>query len=448
MLRSLPAVAYLTGCGVVCRGPACAEEWDVGRALILAGTAERIATADAADSATLTWTGTEAQGADWALTAGNGELVIGTPGSSEVWILPSDGGGPLVGRPWTDGTTFGFGAAIVRGAGATWVGNPEADLAAGALYRVPLGSDEPDLTVRGTSAGDRLGERIWLCPDLDGDGLEEVAASAPWFAAPEDFPLADPTEVAALGGAVVLLLSAELTADPNRPIWELGRLWWGSAPGDALGAGATCERDLDGDAVPDLALGAPYVGTGDDGAIYLLGGSTLPASGAVSAQADATLLGKGGEWLGFDLGTFRDPRTDAVLLVAGAPGANAGAGAVHTLAVSARNVATQATFEADATATGFHVGRVVTHGDVDGDGREDLLIGAPDWKDGRNGYDAGRAFVLYGGPTWSGVAAFAPGTTWTAAQPFARIGRGIRAFDLDLDGADELLLPARTAVLP
>jgi hypothetical protein len=459
--HALLGTAYLTGCGVVCRGPACADEWDVGRALAIPGAPDRPEGGDAVEAAALAWMGTDVEGADWAVAAGDGEVLIGTPGSSEVWPMAADASGSLAGRPWTDGTSFGFGAAIAREDTATWVGNPEAHLATGAVYRYPPGATDPDLEIQGASPGDRFGERLWTCGDLDGDGIGEILVAAPWFAPPPGFPLADPTVVPPLAGAATLLLSTELAADPDRPLWELGRLWWGAGSGDALASGATCERDLDGDAIPDVALGAPYEGAGDDGAIYLVSGATLPASGPIDAMAPARLPGtravvgaegpqseseRRGGWVGLDLATIAN-RTGQVLLVVGAPGWHDGAGAVWLVdAVGPLQVV--ARFEADAAAAGNHVGRFVAHGDTDGDGREDLLIGAPDWKEGRNGYDAGRAFALYGGPAWSGVIPLAADTTWTATQPFARVGRGLSAADLDGDGADELLLPTRTAILP
>ena len=447
------------GCGVVCRGPACEDDWDLGRLLVLRGGGDP-GEQDAADAADSRWTGTAADGVPWSVGLDGDDLWVGLPAISTVARQPYAAGvaafAPVDRR--SDDTPSGFGHVLgvaprADGTGSDlWIGNPEADLGAGRVSRLagPLdGTPAVDGVILGAAPGDHFGETLAVCPDLGGDGEAELLVAAPWFAPPADFPFADPAAVPALGGAVFLLDSAlRASGDPTRP-WTFGAVWWADGTGDDLGAGLACDRDLDGDGAIDLVFGAPLATAEDSGRFYVLPGSPWPASGPVGAAARHAVDGTPGAWLGASITTIRLPDRPLPLLVVGAPGLSGGAGGAWLFAsFDQPQVSLEARFEADEALVGDHVGRTVGRCDLDGDGVDDLLLGAPDYQSGNNGYGAGRAFAWMGPIPRRGIQDPAEADRiYTADQPFARIGQQIACADLDQDGRDDLVLPARTAAV-
>jgi hypothetical protein len=453
------ACVRLSGCGVVCRGPGCEADWNLGRVIVVRGGSDLLGEADAVGLATGEWTGDLTQGTDWQVAASGGEILVGMPDASVVAVTPDRStAGPLLPEAlFADNTSHGLGGALSiapTGADGTpdlWVGNPAAGLSRGAVsrYDSPFSAaSAPSFELDGVTAGDHFGENIAVCGDISGDGLPDLLVSAPWFEAPAAFPLAAPADVPALAGAVFLLRSELLAAGNPAEPWTFGGMWWGSLAGDALGAGLSCDVDLDGDGVADLAMGAPFAGSRDDGAVYFFSGAAVPPSGPIDVAAAQVIPGPAGGWFGTSLTGIGVRGTN--LLAVGAPGDVGGAGSVQLLDGFATGVATATTvFSADVSLTGEHFGRVVAVGDVDGDGAEDLLVGAPDHQEGKNGYDAGHLSLWYGASRWgAAVASDTADATLTSNQPFARVGGEIAVVDVDGDGADDIVLATRTAVLP
>jgi hypothetical protein len=133
--------------------------------------------------------------------------------------------------------------------------------------------------------------------------------------------------------------------------------------------------DRDGDGVPDLVVGASLYGTG--GTVYLVDGSGL-ASGALSAHTTVTAEASGDE-LGASVAgcgdVTGDGRSDVVL---GAPSGGSGAGAVYLWSGSkGSGAASTATDEVDGSA-GDALGFALDCGaDVNDDGKVDVVAGSP-----------------------------------------------------------------------
>ncbi len=242
----------------------------------------------------------------------------------------------------------------------------------------------------------------------------------------------------------------------------------GDRAGESLAAGI----DLDGDDVPDLAVGAPYAdGDGSErGRVYVVFGTTLAAGGTLTADAaDVVLEGvadddRFGSWLAPAGDVDGDGLVDLVVGAARSDLNGFGSGAVHlfygaSLAAAAGPISAA---DADATFVGEGstdaLGLAASAGDVDGDGRDDLLLAAPLQDSG--GLDAGRAYLFLAstiaagsldetpdgeplGPCSrrGGFSACDADLIVTGENPDDELGTSIGAAgDLDGDGLDDVLL--------
>jgi hypothetical protein len=164
--------------------------------------------------------------------------------------------------------------------------------------------------------------------------------------------------------------------------------------------------DIDGDGVPDLAAGAPYqnvAGQGDRGQVFLFSG----ASGARLRTLNDTVP-QAGAYFGFALAGVGDVDGDGVPdLAVGAPNKEVAgqdaqgqvfvfSGASGQLVLTLTKPSPQAQAQFGWTLAGV--------GDVDGDGVPDLAVGAPfqdvyDRQDQKRVVEPGRAFVFSLGAT-------------------------------------------------
>ncbi len=212
--------------------------------------------------------------------------------------------------------------------------------------------------------------------DLDGDGFEDIVLSEPG---------------SGTAGRVHLFfgpLSGAL------PLTAADASWTGSASGAVLAvAGA---RDTDGDGLHDLVLGAEastLCGTGCGTTWLLLGPTTAVTS---LSNADAILLGSTGSAFGSGV-ALGDVDGDGVADVAvGAQSSGVG-GAIH-LFVGPLSGTINSTAADGRIFTPFaldDLGASLSLGDVDGDGTDDVVGGAPRFNGGA--INSGGAFLLMGG---------------------------------------------------
>ncbi len=176
----------------------------------------------------------------------------------------------------------------------------------------------------------------------------------------------------------------------------------GEAENDFFGQSVSSRGDLNGDGVCDLAVGAPFSTQQTGRAYVFLGGASA------STRPSSTLSGAApGADFGRSVAIVGDVNGDGFDdLLVGASSALAGgapSGRAY-LYLGGEPFDTTADLTLDGGATGDQFGRVVAAaGDVNGDGFADFLVGAPR-ADAMGAADSGAVYLYLGGTTPDGTA--------------------------------------------
>ena len=306
-------------------------------------------------------------------------------------------------------------------------------LAVGCTPSGELGLGDADTLLWGEDADDLAGYRVSWAGDVNGDGLDDLAIGA--------------RESAAAGiysGSAYLVLGP-ISADSS--LASAQAIFRGETYGDYAGSSVVGVGDLDADGYADLLVGSSGQdsGGGNAGAVYLIHG---PVTGTMSlSSADARLTGEdGGDQAGWAAAAAGDVDGDGVDdMLVGAFGNDLG-GANSGLAYLVLGPVT-----ADASLSTAHArllgedagdtagSSVASAGDVDGDGLDDLLVGAPASDLGGSG--SGAAYLVLGPVT--GDLGLASADARLIGDASDEAGRSVAsAGDVDGDGLDDLLVGA------
>jgi len=300
----------------------------------------------------------------------------------------------LQGQSTSDVAGAPIAAADVDGDGdtellVTALGNDRGGSNAGAVYVVDPAAGTTSLTdsrlaLLGERSSDNAGRGL-VGIDWDGDGVDQVAVGS------------SDADVGAANVGAVWIMDASGTGELNLTWADVQLI--GGAAGDLAGY-ALARIDADGDGQDDLAVGAISAegSVAASGAVYL-----VPGGSASLSLADVTAVVRGsgvGDEFGAQVAAGDlDGDGAADLVIGGAradPSSLSSAGAAW-LALGPFAGTTDPTDRVVGSSTGALLGSGVgVVPDADGDGDDELLVGAP-YDDG-GGPDAGSAVWFLGGP--------------------------------------------------
>jgi hypothetical protein len=316
---------------------------------------------------------------------GYGDLVVGQPGypaaggEGRAFVYAGSptglGAAPtlLITAPPGMGGSFGAtltSAGDVNGDGYAdvLIGAPAAAGGAGRAFLFLGGkgglAGAPSATLKGADTpGESHGITVASAGDVNGDGFGDVVVGA-----------FDPATPGAPAGKVRLYLGSAMGLS-EAPAIVLSAP--GAAAGDGFGLGLATPGDVNGDGYVDLVIGAPFAALGAGSVQVFLGGTM-----GVGALPAFTLNGTAGELgsFGRSVAASGDPNHDGYSdIVVGEPDAFAKFGRVHVFSGSntGLNSVADVLIEAPVKGAGAFGASVSIPGDLDHDGHDDAVVGAP-----------------------------------------------------------------------
>lgn len=344
----------------------------------------------------------------------------------------------------------------------------------GASLELSTLNGENGFVINGVAVSDFSGYSVSGVGDVNGDGVADLIISALW---------ADPNGINQAGACYVVFGGPGVGVGGTFELSSLngtnGFVINGANPRDRIGSFVSSAGDLNGDGVDDIAVGVMNANPNgqSSGACYVIFGE--PGVGAGGTFEVSSLNGTNGfvcngeqryGGVGSAVSSAGDINGDGVDdLVIGAPGdsdysfsnggsksyvvfGGAGVGAGGSIELSSLNGVNG--FVIDEASSGDESGSSVAGvGDVNGDGVDDLLIGAP--KAGPNGNSSGESYVVFGGVGVGGGSGgqFAAGSLngtdgfiINGANAHGQIGRAASFIgDVNDDGVNDMVIGASAA---
>jgi hypothetical protein len=324
---------------------------------------------------------------------------------------------------------------------------------------IDFAEGQQDVTILGADSNDSLGFAV-AAGDVNDDGIDDILVGALLADGPAN-------QRPDAGEAYVIFGSPTLAPTIDIALEEQDLTLFGAGEGDRLGV-RFATGDANGDGVQDILIGS-FLADGPENARYQAGEAYLilgapSLSGARDmAQGDydlALIAADADDQLGYYLamGDLNDDGIDDLIVAAfradGPDNSRKDGGEVHVIfgSPSLSGTLDFASAPPDVTVAAADseddLGAAVASGDVNGDGIDDLLIGAPraDGPDNsRRG--AGEAYVFFGSPSLRGsfdIALAQQDVTILGADAIDRLGTSLASGDLNGDGADDIILAAET----
>ncbi len=296
----------------------------------------------------------------------------------------------------------------------------------------------------GEAAGDWAGFVVETAGDIDGDGRADLMFGA----------YGDATN-GAISGAVYVVLASSLDTMGTFSLADADYKILGESERDYAGYALSSAGDVDGDGLDDLLVGASGHESGGRfaGAAYVILASSLASDPPTDlSQADYKFVGESTEnWAGYSVSTAGDVDGDGLAdLLVGADGDEGGWQAHASYLILGGSLGSTSTLDLSQADYKFigessydYASQVSTAGDVDGDGLDDIIIGAGGRDEGAT--NAGAAYVILGSSLTE------PGTVDLAVADYVLLGERSGdsagstvsdAGDVDGDGLSDIMVGA------
>ena len=288
----------------------------------------------------------------------------------------------VIGAPFNDDAAYNAGMACLL------YGNTRGSFTAGVLT-------DCDSSFGGHQSNILAGGVVAAANDVNGDGLDDIL-------------IGNATEGGSWEGWTYVLFGTASIWPQYVDLTNADASYVGETAGDDAGNSVATAGDVNGDGFDDFLIGAQYDSQlgGMGGKVYLiLGKASGWGTNTSLSAADASFVAEGaGDTLGWSVNGAGDVNSDGFAdFLLGAPGngeyqpdagqaylflGDPGGWGMDTAVADA-----DASFIAEAAYDGA-AWSLSGGGDLNGDGNDDILIGAPFNDDG--GADAGQVYVLFG----------------------------------------------------
>jgi hypothetical protein len=250
-----------------------------------------------------------------------------------------------------------------------------------------------DASFVGEAGGDYAGVSIDFAGDYDGDGFDDFVVGA-----------MSNDEGGSEAGKTYVIYGHSGSWSSDVSLAETETSFIGENSGDGSGQRVAGVGDVNGDGFDDVVISAGFNdegGTMAGQAYLLLGGAQRPTTGISLAHADASAIGEADDWLGWAIAGGGDLDGDGLDDYAlGAHNYDNERGRIRLVfgketgwQMDVPHDEADAYFHGEYTQDSFGTSASIV-GDVDGDGLDDLLVGAHEHRGG--GHLNGSAYLLYG----------------------------------------------------